>query len=337
MPGPSKLGRSERGKVLARLIVLSLLAWACAASAEQKPKDKECLACHADPTLTAEVNGKQVSLYVDESKLKHSIHGGMFACVDCHKDVKGLVHETTPRKIRCAECHADAQEAYSHSLHAKEYRAGGPGANCQDCHGGAHEILAADDAKSPVNHANIPVTCGRCHGQKFLMESNGESAQPFISYQESVHGRAVENGSLKAAVCTDCHGAHEILSASNPKSPISKFNVPATCGKCHAAIEQTFNQSIHGQAIARGNQLAPVCTDCHGIHSIKSPGEPQLAGFRAECLPRYLRPLPRGRAAFAGVWRAGRTGGNLLRQLSRAGGGRRLGGRGQLLQLPRRA
>ncbi len=269
-----RLREKDRKVILVRLAVLSLFAWACAAHAEQKLKDSECLACHADPTLTTSANGKQVSLFVDEGKLKHSVHGEMFACVDCHKDVKGLVHETAPRKIRCAECHADAQEAYSHSLHAKEYRAGGPGANCQDCHGGAHQILAADDAKSPVNHANIPVTCGRCHGQKFLMESTGESAQPFISYQQSVHGRAVENGSLKAAVCTDCHGTHEILSAGNPRSPISKVNVPATCGKCHAAIEQTFNQSIHGQAIARGNQLAPVCTDCHGIHTIKSPGNP---------------------------------------------------------------
>ena len=34
--------------------------------------------------MTKQVNGKKVSLYVDESKLKHSIHGGMFACVDCH-------------------------------------------------------------------------------------------------------------------------------------------------------------------------------------------------------------------------------------------------------------
>ncbi|MGA3080087.1 MAG: cytochrome b/b6 domain-containing protein [Terracidiphilus sp.] len=224
--------------------------------------------------MTAEVNGKQVSLYVDESKLKHSIHGDMFACVDCHKDVKSLVHEATPEKVRCAQCHTDAQEAYSHSLHAKAYRAGAPGANCQDCHGGAHEVLSADDAKSPVNHANIPNTCGRCHGQKFLMESNGQSAQPFLSYQESVHGHATENGSKKAAVCTDCHGSHQILSASDAQSPIYKFNVPATCGKCHAAIKDTFTQSIHGQAIARGNGLAPVCTDCHGIHSIKAHVDP---------------------------------------------------------------
>jgi len=249
---------------------VALLFGAYSLVAEQKPKDKDCLGCHSDSTLTTEENGKTVSLLVDEGKLKHSIHGSMFACVDCHKDVKSLVHDTTPKKVSCAECHADAQTAYSHSTHGKAIAAGKPGASCEDCHGGAHEIMAADDAKSPVSHGNIPYTCGRCHGQKFLMESNGESAQPFISYQESVHGRATEKGSKKAAVCTDCHGSHEILPANDQKSPISKFNVPATCGACHTAIQTTFMQSIHGQAIARGNGEAPVCTDCHGIHSIKS-------------------------------------------------------------------
>ena len=260
--------------ILAQTLALSLFFCACAARAEQKPKDKDCLACHSDATLTTEVNGKQVSLYVDESKMKQSIHGGMFACVDCHKDVKGLVHETTPKKITCAECHADAQQAYAHSLHSTAKPGAAQAANCQDCHGGAHEILAAADDKSPVNHANIPATCGRCHGQKFLMESNGESGQPFISYQQSVHGLAIEKGSKKAAVCTDCHGSHEILPANNAKSPIYKFNVPSTCGKCHGTVQQTIDESIHGQAIARGNGLAPVCTDCHGIHSIKAHIDP---------------------------------------------------------------
>jgi cytochrome b subunit of formate dehydrogenase len=260
--------------ILAQTLALSLFIFACATRAEQKPKDKDCLACHGDATLTTEVNGKQVSLYVDESKMKQSIHGGMFACVDCHKDVKGLVHETTPKKITCAECHAEAQQAYEHSLHSKAKPGAAQAANCQDCHGGAHEILAATDPKSPVNHDNIPATCGRCHGQKFLMESNGESGQPFISYQQSVHGLAIEKGSKKAAVCTDCHGDHEILPANDAKSPIYKFNVPATCGKCHGTVQQTFDESIHGQAIARGNGLAPVCTDCHGIHSIKAHIDP---------------------------------------------------------------
>ncbi|MGA2888342.1 MAG: cytochrome b/b6 domain-containing protein [Terracidiphilus sp.] len=262
-------------KILTSTLALALLAWASAARAEQKLKDKDCLDCHSDSALTTEVNGKQVNLYVDGDKLKHSIHGDLFSCVDCHKDVKGLVHESMPRKVTCAECHADAQEAYSHSLHSKASKTGtAAAANCQDCHGGAHEVMAVGDAQSPVNHDNIPTTCGRCHGQKFLMESNGESGQTFVSYQQSVHGLAIEKGSKKAAVCTDCHGAHEILPANDAKSPIYKFNVPVTCGKCHAAVEETFIQSIHGQALARGNGLAPVCTDCHGIHSIKAHIDP---------------------------------------------------------------
>ena len=256
-------------------LVLSLLVWAATPGSAQKLKDSDCLACHGDPTLTTAVNGKTVSLYVDQNKFKHSVHGSMFTCVDCHKDVKSLAHETPPQKVSCAQCHADAQQAYAHSTHAQDGKPGkAAAATCQDCHGDAHQILAADDPQSPVHHDNIPATCGRCHGQKFLMESNGQSAQPFISYQQSVHGRAVANGSQKAAVCTDCHAAHAILPASDPKSPISRLNVAATCGKCHSAIEATFNQSIHGQAVAQGNQLAPTCTDCHGIHTIKAPGNP---------------------------------------------------------------
>jgi cytochrome b subunit of formate dehydrogenase len=261
-------------KVFTRAIALSLLFCGGIARAEHKPTNEDCLTCHSDATLTNEINGHKVSLFVDGKKLKHSIHGDLFICVDCHKDVKGLVHEATPKKITCANCHSDAQEAYAHSQHAQLARVGTPAATCQDCHGEAHGIVAVDDPKSPVSHANIPVTCGLCHGQKFLMESNGQSAQPFLSYQASVHGKAIENGSKKAAVCTDCHGAHDILAANDQKSQIYKFNVPVTCGKCHADIQKTFMASIHGQGITRGNGLAPVCTDCHGIHSIKGHKDP---------------------------------------------------------------
>lgn len=262
-------------KIFCQILTVSLFIWASAARAEHKATNEDCLTCHSDATLSKETDGKKVSLFVDGTKLQHSIHGSMFTCVDCHKDVKGLVHETTPQKISCAQCHADAQQAYAHSLHAKPVKPGSaPAATCEDCHGNVHEVAAADDAKSPVSHANIPTTCGRCHGQKFLMDGAGESSQAFVSYQESVHGRAVEKGSTKAAVCTDCHGSHEILAANDQKSPIYKFNVPTTCGKCHTAVQQTFMQSIHGQGIAKGNGLAPVCTDCHGIHSIKSHRDP---------------------------------------------------------------
>jgi cytochrome b subunit of formate dehydrogenase len=109
------------------------------------------------------------------------------------------------------------------------------------------------------------------------MASSGVSSAPFNSYEQSVHGKAVSGGSEYAAVCTDCHGAHDILTGTDPKSPIAKFNVPATCGKCHANVQTEFMQSTHGVALTRGNWHAPVCTDCHGIHTIKAPSDPKSA------------------------------------------------------------
>ncbi len=264
-----------RNKLFAFVVSLVLLFSASHAFAAKKPNNDACLACHSDPTLTKEVGGKQQSLHVDPDHFEKSIHGGMLSCVDCHKGVKAEPHETTPAKVTCAQCHADEQAAYDRSYHAKAIQSGEHKAPaCEDCHGNVHEILPSSDPKSSVNHANVPATCGRCHSQKFVMEASGHSAQPYVSYQESVHGRALAAGKDGVAVCTDCHGAHEILAASDPKSSIFKFNVPGTCGKCHQAVETEFMQSIHGQALVRGNGQAPVCTDCHGIHSIKAHLDP---------------------------------------------------------------
>lgn len=270
-------GVRHSSRILSYAMTLVLLGWVVPALAEHKPKDEQCLACHGETSLTKDVNGKQVSLYVDAKQLKHSIHGSMkLSCVDCHKDVTSEMHETPPKQVMCGDCHAKALAAYEHSMHAKSSKTGKtPAARCVDCHGGAHDVLAGGAPQSPVNHRNIPLTCGKCHGQKFLMEQNGVSVQPFINYQESVHGRAVENGSMQAAVCTDCHSDHEVLPANDARSPIYKFNVPQTCGKCHTEIQQTFSASIHGQALLHGNSKSPVCTDCHGIHTIKTHTDPK--------------------------------------------------------------
>lgn len=245
-----------------------------AAHVQTKMSNDECLACHSDATLVKEENGKQISLHVDDTKFKASAHSA-FGCTDCHTDIKAFPHDPAPVLPSCATCHADEQAAYDRGIHAKAVAAGNTNAaKCQDCHGNVHEILPASDPNSKVARTNIPKTCGACHGQKFVMASSGMSSAPFTAYQDSVHGKAVAAGSEKAAVCTDCHSQHDIRSATDPKSPINKFNVPQTCGKCHGNIERQYVQSVHGEAIARGNWEAPVCTDCHGIHTIKSPQNP---------------------------------------------------------------
>jgi formate dehydrogenase gamma subunit len=252
---------------------------------ENRPlTNADCLACHGSPNIAREAGGKLLSLYIAEKSLKESVHGSL-NCLSCHSDVKSVPHQT-PAKVNCGECHQSASEAYKQGLHAKAIQNGHvKAATCLDCHGDAHAILAATDRRSKVNHANIAATCGSCHGQKFVMEGSGLTARPFLSYQESVHGRAVASGNAKAAVCSDCHGSHDILPPTDERSTISKFNVPKMCGRCHENVAREFGRSIHGQSLARGNWQAPVCTDCHGIHMIKPHVDP-ASSVAAQALAR---------------------------------------------------
>jgi cytochrome c553 len=75
----------------------------------------------------------------------------------------------------------------------------GAAATCSDCHG-SHGILPSQDARSKVNHFNIPATCGQCHtdiAKTYL----GKRAR---TSHESRRGQG-------APVCSDCHGEHLIL------------------------------------------------------------------------------------------------------------------------------
>jgi cytochrome b subunit of formate dehydrogenase len=264
-------------------ILFFLAIWTTSVSADAQPiANSDCLACHGDTSLTGTLNGKTVSLYVNQQAFRTSVHGAL-NCTDCHTDIKAIPHAAVLTMPRCGSCHTDAAAAYEGSVHGKAIKAGDTNAaRCVSCHGAAHEILAPDNPNSPVFHTNIPNTCGACHKENFVMKASGISTQVYFSYEKSVHGRAVAEGSQKAAVCTDCHGTHDILMAGNPKSPVFKFNVPATCGKCHGLQDQRYRESVHGVAIQHGNWQAPVCTDCHGIHTIQVPGHTVSAQALAE-------------------------------------------------------
>ena len=151
---------------------------------------------------------------------------------------------------------------------------------CWSCHG-THEILPSSDRRSHVYHANMPDTCRSCHTNVDLVKKHTALRdKPIAMYESSVHGRATGNVLRGAAACQDCHAAvdgdgkqtaHRILSPSDPQSTTFRFNIPGTCGKCHAEISHQYGESTHGQFAQRGEQDAPVCTTCHGEHGIVSP------------------------------------------------------------------
>ncbi|HKP47798.1 MAG TPA: cytochrome b/b6 domain-containing protein [Pyrinomonadaceae bacterium] len=189
-------------------------------------------------------------------------------CQGCHGPGKQLPY------LAGSLFHNEPHKAYDQSFHAQAKQNGAKAAACLDCHtknGDMTTILPASDTHSTINRGNIAETCGRCHGDKSVMQGSGISNQVFLSYRESVHAKAIARGNMSAAVCTDCHNSHDIEPAANQQSSIAKVNIPNTCGKCHTAEAGEFVASVHGQAVARGVSRAPVCTDCHGIHNIAQP------------------------------------------------------------------
>jgi len=235
--------------------------------------NSDCFTCHEDKALVkTNAAGKAVSLFVDTIEFEKSIHGKN-RCTGCHSDITDVPHPDnfTAKPVSCSQCHRVETEIYLKSDHGQAIHKGvQEAASCKDCHGSNHYLLNYRNPASPVYRTNLPATCGRCHGNADAMEKfDLRQRSPVASYEKSVHGIALlEKGELNAANCADCHGSHDLHKSVNPASKLHWKNIPATCGKCHENVSQTYLRSIHGKAVLAGVRDAPVCTDCHGEHSI---------------------------------------------------------------------
>ncbi len=250
--------------------ILTLCLWPV--SHAQAIDNADCFVCHSDKSLVKTNSaGAAVSLFVDEAKFNASIHAKNL-CTSCHTDITDLPHAEIHKPVSCSQCHRIETDIYLKSDHGQAIHKGvAEAASCQDCHGKAHELLNYRNPASPVNRAHIPETCGRCHGNVAEMEKfNLRQRAVIVSYDKSVHGLAHSNGVANAAVCSDCHGTHDLHRSTNPESKLYWQTIPATCGKCHDNVRQTYSRSIHGKAVAQGLRDAPVCTDCHGEHTIQA-------------------------------------------------------------------
>src|SRR5689334_3504844 len=126
-------------KIAIQSLVLALSFATALSLSGQALSNSDCLGCHNDPTATKDVNGKPVSVYVDQAKFEKSVHSPL-NCTDCHVDVKAYPHDPAPKAVDCSGCHADPVKAYATSAHAKGRARGNmAAATCVDCHG-KHDI-----------------------------------------------------------------------------------------------------------------------------------------------------------------------------------------------------
>ncbi|HUK64938.1 MAG TPA: cytochrome c3 family protein, partial [Dongiaceae bacterium] len=183
---------------------------------------------------------------------------------------------------RCGVCHPRERVAFEQSVHARE------DVRCVSCHGGDDGTLAQGVAHGRGftalgNRAAIPALCGSCHANLERMRAYNLPVDQLALYQTSGHGMRLRNGDTRVAVCSDCHGAHDILPPSDPASRVYVTNIPRTCGQCHGDstlvrerripdVYRLYLSSIHArELLERGNLRAPTCVSCHGVHGAAPP------------------------------------------------------------------
>lgn len=212
---------------------------------------KWCRACHQETVFSADSFGS-------------SAHGDL-SCRDCHEgfhfdphkavdvpdedDLKVFVARGTksPAALAaCTGCHdevTDTPGMVPHAMtpelqHAEE---GEDGTKidaslpyCLDCHGDPHAIPKPKSMSDRQKRITFNERCIGCHGNKERMSSKDYATLPVETYEETVHGRKLDLGSVKAPGCIDCHGSHKRRNLRDESVVVE------TCGKCHTGVTTHF-------------------------------------------------------------------------------------------------
>src|SRR5271165_6922934 len=172
--------------------------------------------------------------------------------------------------------------------------------SCLDCHSNLPEPLGVSAETYGQNiHAQKGLPCAACHGgdaEQMKKYNPSLRVDQFQQYKTSVHGIKWAKGDGKVAVCTDCHGVHDLRAPSDPRSKVHPTNIATTCSRCHADAEYmkpygiktdqfaNYEQSVHHDAmVVRGDLSAPTCTTCHGNHGATPPGVANVTAVCSNC------------------------------------------------------
>jgi predicted CXXCH cytochrome family protein len=207
---------------------------------------------------------------------------GFFLIMSGSEVVSGQ-HEN--KDISCIHCHSKEVAELQKSVHFTE------NISCTECHGGEINVSGTTISVNvmSINFTGVPARtnisdlCSKCHPEETRL------------YKESIHWKELEKGHSIAPTCTDCHGAHDILSSKNPESVIYSTNVPQLCSSCHQNQTKmsawyygiqtdrfdTYKKSFHYKALISGGTGVATCPDCHESHDVRNETDPASSIYAA--------------------------------------------------------
>jgi predicted CXXCH cytochrome family protein len=274
--------------------------------------DEPCLKCHRDPDLSMTFpSGEALSLTFDVETFRESVHGDRLDCIDCHQRHREYPHPPLGVLNRrdyaraeyeaCKRCHF---ENYTRTLDSMHFDAMAEGnadaAICTDCHT-AHAVTQLEESRT-----EIVETCSECHDDIYQ------------DYAQSVHGAALSDENPDVPDCIVCHGVHNIASATTAAFRRESVDL---CAECHAdkalmdkydissRLLETYLDDFHGKTVGfyqkESAEVWPdvaVCTDCHGVHDIKSVDDPESSVIKENLVTTCRKCHADATSNFPSAW-----------------------------------
>lgn len=158
-----------------------------------------------------------------------------------------ICHNQPMRVVTLADGYALNLYVPPDALHNSVHRDLG----CVDCHG---EDAFPHNDPTPIDNRVYTIDsvtmCESCH----------EDASHDLSM--GLHHQAIMEGNLEAAVCTDCHGAHDVQRVAREPQLVAGI-----CGDCHVNTVSEWRVSPHVD-------IGPLgCATCHQPHRQTIRGE----------------------------------------------------------------
>ncbi|MFH1572961.1 MAG: cytochrome c3 family protein [Acidobacteriota bacterium] len=185
-------------------------------------------------------------------------------CASCHTAHNIRPHTDPESSIArqniaatCTQCHARIEEVHRKvirgELWEKEFHVLPA---CVDCHQ-PHRIR-----KVFYDQGMADRDCLRCHQRGDIRAADGRSLTvDSLVLSQSAHIR------------TSCSQCHVGVSPSHVR-PCETLTAKVDCGSCHAEVAQDYQQSTHGQLLAKGDANGPTCKECHGTHGVRYKRDP---------------------------------------------------------------
>lgn len=225
-----------------------------------------CNFCHSSERHSKENLAHGMIMVIGEEETEAN-------CTHCHIyhwNLPGLDNDAIKhRRTECVNCHADKNREYNKSIHGIAHAQGiSEAPTCTDCHGEV-DIKKTSEQFTPEGVIEL---CSSCHTDRNLMLKFQINPYVVEGYKDTYHGKMFEMGNvgMEFAVCTNCHGSHDILAPDDSLSTVNREHIVKTCKQCHPRANDRFvSYLVHPKKpteadLAYGRELAAEDTALAG-------------------------------------------------------------------------